>query len=45
MQYLEVFPTLKYEDEILWSYHSNETTSVVLLQGTVYLVCSSNFRV
>ena len=45
MQYLEVFPTLKYEDEILWCYHSNETTSVVLLQGTFYLVCSSNFRV
>ena len=45
MQYLVVFPTLKSENEILWCYHSNETSSVVLLQGTVYLVCSSNFRV
>ena len=45
MLYLVVFPTLKSEDEILWCYHSYETSSVVLLQGTVHLVCSSNFRV
>ena len=32
-------------DEILWCYHSNETSSVVLSHGTVYLVCSSNFCV
>ena len=25
--------------------HSNETSSAVLSHGTVYLVCSSNFRV
>ena len=30
-------------DEILWYYHSNETSSVVLSHGTIYLVCSSNF--
>ena len=30
-------------DEILWCYHSNETSSAVLSRGTIYLVCSSNF--
>ena len=32
-------------DEILWCYHSNETSSAVLSHGTIYLVCSSNFWV
>ena len=32
-------------DETLWCYHSNETSSAVLSHGTIYLVCSSNFRV
>ena len=30
-------------DEILWCYHSNETSSAVLSHVTIYLVCSSNF--
>ena len=30
--------------EILWCYHSNETSSAVLSHGTIYLVCSSNFE-
>ena len=30
-------------DEILWSDHSNETSSAVLSHGTIYIVCSSNF--
>ena len=29
--------------EILWCYHSNETSSAVFSHGTIYLVCSSNF--
>ena len=39
------FVVLTFEcvDEILWCYHSNETSSAVLLHGTIYLVCSSNF--
>ena len=32
-------------DEILWCYHSNETSSAVLSRSTIYLVCSSNFWV
>ena len=32
-------------DEILWCYHSNETSSAVLSHGTIYLECGSNFRV
>ena len=35
--------TLESCDEILWCYHSNETSSSVLSHGTFYLVCSSNF--
>ena len=27
-------------DEILWCYHLNETSSAVLSQGTIYLVCT-----
>ena len=29
-------------DEILWCYHSNETSSAVLSHGTIYFLCSSN---
>ena len=32
-------------DEILWCYHSNETSSAVLSHGTIYLACSSNFSI
>ena len=32
-------------DKILWCYHSIETSSAVLSQGTIYLVGSSNFWV
>ena len=32
-------------DEILWCYHSNETSQAVFLHGTIYLVQSSNFWV
>ena len=32
-------------DEILWCYHSDETSSAVLSHGTIYLVCSSIFHV
>ena len=35
--------TFESVDEILWCYHSNETSSAVLSHGTFYLVCSSNF--
>ena len=35
--------TFESVDEILWCYHSNETSSVDLSHGTIYLVCSSNF--
>ena len=31
-------------DEILWCYHSNETSSAVLSHSTIYLVCISNFE-
>ena len=37
--------TFESVDEILWCDHSNETSSAVLSHGTIYLVCSSNFRV
>ena len=30
-------------DEILWCYHSNETSSAVLSHGTIYLEFNSNF--
>ena len=39
----KVVLTFESVDEILWCYHSNETSSAVLSYGTVYLVCSSNF--
>ena len=35
--------TFESVDEIRWCNHSNETSTAVLLPGTVYLVCSSNF--
>ena len=35
--------TFESVDEILWCYHSNETSSAVLSHGAIYLVCSSNF--
>ena len=35
--------TFECVDEILWCYHSNETSSAVLSHGTIYLVCSFNF--
>ena len=39
--------TLTFEsvNEILWYYHSNETSLAVLSHGTIYLVCISNFWV
>ena len=39
----EMVLTFESVDEILWCYHSNETSSAVLSRGTIYLVCSSNF--
>ena len=39
----QVVLTLEFVDEILWCYHSNESSSAVLSHGTIYLVCSSNF--
>ena len=36
--------TFKSVDEILWCYHSKETSSALLSHGTILiLVCSSNF--
>ena len=49
-QYFHMVPFIWYlvltfesVDEILWCFHSNETSLVVLSHGTIYLVCSSNF--
>ena len=39
----DVVLTLESVDEILWCYHSNETSSAVLSHGTIYLACSCNF--
>ena len=39
----KVVLTFESVDEILWCYHSNETSLAVLSHGTIYLVCSSNF--
>ena len=41
--YLVCSLTFESVDEILWCYHSNETSSAVLSHGTIYLVWSSNF--
>ena len=35
--------TFESVDEILWCDHSNETSSAVVLHGTICFVCSSNF--
>jgi len=42
---LRLFVTLTFESvvEILWCYHSNNTSPIVLSHGTIYLVCTSNF--
>ena len=47
MKYVLKYVVLTFEsmDEILWCYHSNETSSAVLSHGAIYLVCSSNFWV
>ena len=45
MKFCKVTLTLVSVDETLWCNHSNETSSAVLSHGTIYLVCSSNFRV
>ena len=37
--------TFESEGDILWSDHSNETSSAVLSRGTIYLECNSNFLV
>ena len=37
--------TLESVDEILWCYHSNETSLAVLSHGAIYLLCSSNLLV
>ena len=39
----KVVLTFESVDEILWCYHSNETSSAVLSHGAIYLVCCSNF--
>ena len=40
-----LFVVLTFESmvEILWCYHSNETSSAVFSHGTICFVCSSNF--
>ena len=40
---LYVVLTFESVDEILWCYHSNETSSAVLSLGTICSVCGSNF--
>ena len=40
---LYVVLTFESVDELLWCYHSNETSSAVLSHGTIYSVCGSNF--
>ena len=40
---LYVVLTFESVDEILWCYHSNETSSAVLSHGTTCFVCGSNF--
>jgi len=37
--------TFKSVDKILWCYQSNETSSAVLSLSTIYVVCSSNFKI
>ena len=45
MKSCKVVLTFESVAEILWCYHSNETSSAVLSHGTINLVCSSNFWV
>ena len=45
MESCTVVLTFESVDEILWCYHSNETSSAVLSHGTIYLVSSSDFWV
>ena len=45
MKSCKVVLTFESVDEILWCYHSYETSSAVLSHGTINLVCSSNFWV
>ena len=40
-----VLLTFESVDETQWCDHSNETSWAVLSQGTIYLLCSSNFRI
>ena len=42
MDTCEVVLTFESVDEILWCCYPNETSSVVLSHGTIYLLCSSN---
>ena len=37
--------TFEWLNEIIWCYHSNETSSPVLSHCTIHLVCSSNVNV
>ena len=37
--------TFESEGDILWSDHSNGTSSAVLSHGIIYLECNSNFLV
>ena len=37
--------TFESKGDILWSVHSNETSSAVLSHGTIYFECNSNFLV
>ena len=37
--------TFESVDKILWCDHSNETSSVALSHGAIYLICSPNFSV
>ena len=43
MEFCKVILTFESADEILWCYHSNETSLAVLSHGAIYLVGSSNF--
>ena len=40
---LYVVLTFESVDELLWCYHSNETSSAVVSHGAICFVCSFNF--
>ena len=42
--YLYAVLTFESVDKLLWCDHPNETSSAVLLHGTIYLGCSSNYQ-